>query len=118
MSNNEKVINIQNLEVFKSKIFENIKKIDAPQNFNIAVSDWQPLSSAVNGYSYCASVAVENLTANDYARIDFSFASISTCITAEISPVGETENGNLKLYAKNIPDSAISGVYIIRKGAL
>ena len=96
----------------------NMRKEQAPQSFSITVSDWYTLSEEINSCKYYAEIPVLNLTANDHARVDFSFNSISVCEVAEICSAGETTNGKIILYSKEIPSDTINGVYIIQKGVV
>ena len=99
-----------------SRYSANMKKKLAPQNFSIAVSDWQALSTETNGCKYYAEIAILDIEETDHARVDFDFNSISICETAGVYPAGVTANGKIIIYSKEIPSAAINGIYTIQKG--
>lgn len=92
-------------------------KAIAAKSFSISTADWQTLSADLNDCKYYAEIAVSGLTANDHARVDFAFDSISACEAAGVYPAGATADGKIIIYAKAIPSAAVSGVYTVQKGA-
>ena len=81
-------------------------------NFTIPVSDW-----TLDNEKYFADVNISGLTANDTAEIYFDKASESIIANADLSEVGETLSGKIRLYAENIPADSVSGTASITKAA-
>ena len=89
------------------------KYLPRPQDvsFTIPVSDW-----ILDNEKYYADINISGLTANDTAEIYFDKASESVIANADLSEVGETLSGKIRLYAENIPADSVSGTASITKG--
>ncbi len=109
--NEEKVVTLGNLDVFKECI-ENKMLDNSPKQISITSDMWE-LQSAIEGYEYSASVLLDEVTSDNHGHIDFDIHSISTCVEAEIAPSGKTEDGKIILYAKKLPSKTVSGVVTI-----
>lgn len=98
--------------------FTNIRTnvISTPVKFTINTSAWTILTTAKGEYKYSATLSISNITSDDSINVIFDIDSLPICITAEIASTVETNNGNIKLYAKTIPTTNIAGIYIIIKG--
>lgn len=90
----------------------------SPTAFSIPVNSWTKNSAETSEFVYFADITVSGLSANDYAAIDFDRASQSVVADANICASGETLSGKIRLYAEEIPESAISGEYFITKGVV
>ena len=89
------------------------KFLPRPQdvNFTIPVNDW-----TFDNEKYYADINISGLTANDTAEIYFNKASETVIANADLSEVGETLSGKIRLYAENIPADSVSGIASITKG--
>lgn len=85
--------------------------------FNIATTDWQVDEDETSEYTNRAIISVSGVTANDYAELNFDRDCLSVASAANISATGETVNGYIHIFAENVPESALSGQYVIFKGA-
>ena len=88
----------------------------SPTAFTIATSAWIENASETSEFIYYADITVSNLTANDYAEVNFNRTSQSIAATANVCAAGETMAGKIRIYAKSTPSDSISGEYIITKG--
>ena len=88
----------------------------SPTAFTIATSAWIENTSETSEFVYYADITVSNLTANDYAEVNFNRTSQSIAATANVCAAGETMAGKIRIYAKSTPSDSISGEYIITKG--
>lgn len=88
-----------------------------PKPFTIAANAWQKNTAEPSEFVYYVDIAVSGLTANDYAEVNFDRASQSIATEANICSSGETMAGKIRIYAENIPTDALSGEYLITKGA-
>ena len=88
-----------------------------PKPFTIAASAWQKDTAETSEFVYYVDIAVSGLTANDYAEVNFDRTSQSIATEANICSSGETMAGKIRIYAENIPTDALSGEYLITKGA-
>lgn len=86
--------------------------------FSIATSAWQKDNAETSEFVYYADITVSDLTANDYAEVNFNRASQSVATEANICASGETMTGKIRIYAENIPTATISGEYLVTKGAV
>lgn len=86
--------------------------------FTIAKSAWTKSNSETSEFVYYADIAVSGLTVYDYAEVNFTRASQSVISEANICPSGDTMAGKIRLFAEEIPTEAISGEYLVTKGAV
>lgn len=88
-----------------------------PTAFTLAVSAWMENSSETSEFVYYADIEVSGLTANDYAEVNFTRTSQSVIANADLCPSGDTMSGKIRIYAKNVPATSVSGEYVVTKGA-
>lgn len=85
--------------------------------FNIATTDWQNDADETSEFANVANISVSGLTADDYAEITFDRDCLAAVSDANVCASGETATGCIKIFAENVPESALSGQYVIFKGA-
>lgn len=88
-----------------------------PTAFTLATSAWVKNSSETSEFIYYADITVSGLTANDYAEVNFTRTSQSVIANADLCPSGDTMSGRIRIYAKNVPATSVSGEYVVTKGA-
>ena len=98
----------------KSEITD-FPEIPAPTAFSVENSAWTALSEAVAGRGYSAEIAAVGVTAADYPDIYFNENSLDGAANAGV--IAGTADGKIVLYANEIPATALSGAYFIRKGS-
>lgn len=101
---------IEALELFVNNLFNKF----APKSFSVAVSAWS--ASSDTGFPFKAEIAAPGVTSADSADVRFDKASIKSAGAAGVI-TGETAAGKIMLFAEKTPTEALSGVYIITKGA-
>ncbi len=97
------------------RFFQNLLNKFAPKTFSVPVSAWTASSDA--DFPITAEIAVSGITASDSADVRFDKASIKAAGAAGVI-TGETAAGKIVLFAEKTPTIALSGVYVISKGAV
>lgn len=97
-------------ELFFNNLFNKL----APKTFFVAVSAWT--ASEDPDFPFKAEIAAPKVTEADSADVRFDKASIKLAGAAGVI-TGETAEGKITLFAEKTPTEALSGVYIITKGA-
>lgn len=87
-----------------------------PTTFSLEASAFSELAEQFAGCGYSAEIAAEGVTAADFPDVYFDGASIENATAAGI--LAATADGKIVIYAKKIPEGALSGSYFIRKGAV
>jgi len=87
------------------------------RTFILPSASWQP-SAAYPGYDYEATLQVPGLTPDDLIRADFDLTSLIDAEGAEIAAAGDTAEGSAVFYAKNQPESGLSGMYTVYKAVM
>ena len=95
--------------------FPEIPELPTPTSFSVESAAWTTLSAPFTGCGFSAEIAAEGVTAADFPDVYFDSTSLE--IAANSSIIAEATDGKIVLYAKNIPQAALSGSYFIRKGA-
>ena len=83
--------------------------------FTLAVNAWQSDQSEGSVYIYYADISAD-ITADDYAEINFTRGCLSVVADANICPSGETLAGKIRIFAEKVPTADISGQFLIMKG--
>ncbi len=83
--------------------------------FTISAESWSQLGAPRGGYQYSAEITDETVTATDSASVDFGIDCYDVAVKAEIAGAVETAEGKITVFAKNTPESALSGVYAVEK---
>lgn len=97
------------------RFFQNLLNKFAPKTFSVPVSAWAASSDAE--FPFTAEIAVSGITAADSADVRFDKFSIKAAGAAGVI-TGETAAGKIILLAEKAPTAALSGVYVITKGAV
>lgn len=92
--------------------------ISVPVAFTLAASAWSALGTPRAGCNYAADIIDSSVSAKDSVRVDFDENSIEKCAAAKVSAAVTTYDGKMTLFAKNPLTSAVSGFYIVTKGAV
>lgn len=105
-----------NLNIFEAfeLFFNNLFNKLAPKTFSVAVSAWT--ASQDPDFPFKAEITASGVTAADSADVRFDKASIKLAGAAGVI-TGETAAEKITLLAEKTPTAALSGVYIITKGA-
>lgn len=101
----------------KSEItdFPEIPELPAPTSFSVEAAAWVTLSAPFSGCGFSTEITAESVTAADFPDVYFDSASFETAANSGI--IAEATDGKIVLYAKTVPEAALSGSYFIRKGA-
>lgn len=102
---------IQALAVFH----QNQRRESSPKSFSVPVSAW--VSSSDTNFPFVAEISASGIVASDSADIRFDKASIKAASEAGVL-TGETSTEKIKLLSEKQPAAALSGIYIITKGAV
>ena len=124
MVSKDTVVNM--LKVFHDDMVEFVENFSAdslvsrvsPTAFTIAKTAWTKNNSETSEFVYYADITVSNLTANDYAEVNFNRTSQSIVAKANVCASGDTMAGKIRIYAENIPSASIGGEYLVTKGAV
>lgn len=96
-----------------SDLFAAVKQ--TPKSFSVSTSSWTTLSAPFAGCGFSAEIAAEGVTAADFPDVYFDSTSLETAANSVI--IAEATDGKIVLYAKTVPEAALSGTYFVRKGA-
>ena len=101
----------------KSEItdFPEIPELPTPTSFLVEAAAWTTLSASFAGCGFSAEIAAEGVTSADFPDVYFDTTSLETAANSGI--IAEATDGKIVLYAKTVPEAALSGTYFVRKGA-
>lgn len=81
----------------------------------IPASGWSE-DTAYADYPYCYDIAVSGITAKDRVGITIAPGSLATAVACKLCPTNNTMAGKIRIWAKAVPNAAISAEYWLDQG--
>lgn len=81
----------------------------------IPASGWSEDTTYAD-YPYCYDIAVSGITAKDRVGITIAPGSLATAVACKLCPTNNTMAGKIRIWAKAVPNAAISAEYWLDQG--
>lgn len=81
----------------------------------IPASGWSKDTTYAD-YPYCYDIAVSGITAKDRVGITIAPGSLATAVACKLCPTNNTMAGKIRIWAKAVPNAAISAEYWLDQG--
>lgn len=106
----------QDLQISMQRALKTFQKKILPVSFVLPITGWVNDTAETSDYKYYYEVAVSNLTAKDVVNVNIALDSLATAEDCGLCQTSKTFANKFRVYAKNIPTSAINIEYYVLEG--